>query len=354
MNTKIKAIKNQLVALNLQGMIVSDPLNIYYLTGLKAEGTLLITPKENAFLTDSRYMEAVNSLLTLEQEIVAYDIKNLNKYDYGSFFADCENVGFEERYVTYEMYKTFLQTYQVNLVETEGLIEIHRNVKENEEIENIEKACQITDKCFEYIVDYIKPGMTEKEVAYEIEKYMRENGADGLAFDSVVAAGKNSSMPHAVPSDNKIKERDIIQFDFGCKVNGYCSDFSRVLFLGKMTDEETKIYDFVLKMYDKITNKLTDGVDIKELLKECEQDYKDNNYDLLHSFGHGLGLYIHEDPVLSFKKCQKLKRNMVITIEPGVYIPGKFGIRLENTILITKNGCHSLTKSALRNIRKRN
>lgn len=352
MNTKIRAIKNQLVALNLQGMIVSNPLNIYYLTGLKAEGTLLITPKENAFLTDSRYVEAVNSFLTLDQEIVAYDVKNLNKYDYGTFFADCENVGFEEKYVTYEMYKVFLQTYQINLVETEGLIEIHRIVKEDEEIENIEKACQITDKCFEYIIDYIKPGMTEKEIAYEIEKYMKENGADGLAFDTVVAAGKNSSMPHAVPTDNKVLEKDIIQFDFGCKVNGYCSDFSRVLFLGGMTDKEQKIYDFVLKMYDKITTKLTDGFEVKELLKECEQEYKENNYDLLHSFGHGLGLYIHEDPVLSYKRGQKLKRNMVITIEPGVYIPGEFGIRLENTILITKNGCHSLTKSSLRNIRK--
>lgn len=352
MNNKIKAIKNQLVALSLQGMIVSDPLNIYYLTGLEAEGTLLITPKENAFLTDSRYIEAVNSLLTLEQEIVAYDIKNLNKYDYGSFFADCENVGFEERYVTYEMYKTFLQTYQINLVETEGLIEIHRNVKENEEIDNIEKACQITDRCFEYIIDFIKPGMTEKEIAYEIEKYMRENGADGLAFDSVVAAGKNSSMPHAIPTDNKIKENDIIQFDFGCKVNGYCSDFSRVLFLGRMTEKQEKVYDFVLKMYDKITSKLTDGLDIKEILKECEQDYKENDYELMHSFGHGLGLFVHEEPTLSVKKCQKLKRNMVITIEPGVYLPGEFGIRLENTILITKNGCNSLTKSSMRNIRK--
>lgn len=352
MNNKIKAIKNQLVALNLQGMIVSDPLNIYYLTGLEAEGTLLITPKENAFLTDSRYIEAVNSLLTLEQEIVAYDIKNLNKYDYSSFFGDCENVGFEEKYVTYEMYKTFLQTYQINLVETEGLIEIHRNVKEEEEIENIKKACQITDKCFEYIIDFIKPGMTEKQIAYEIEKYMREHGADGLAFDSVVAAGKNSSMPHAIPTDNKIRENDIIQFDFGCKVNGYCSDFSRVLFLGRMTEKQEKIYEFVLKMYDKIVAKLTDGLDIKEILKECEQDYKENNYELMHSFGHGLGLYIHEEPSLSVKNCPKMKKNMVITIEPGVYLAGEFGIRLENTILITKNGCNSLTKSSMRNIRK--
>ena len=352
MNIKIRALKNQLTALSLQGMIVSNPLNIYYLTGLNAEGTLLITPKENAFITDSRYVEAVNTYLTLDQEIVAYDMKNLNKYDYGAFFSDCENVGFEEKYVTYETYKLYLQTYQVNLIETEGLVEIHRTVKENDEIESIEKACRITDKCFEHIIEFIKPGMTDKEIAFEIECYMKKNGADSLAFETIVAAGSNSSMPHAVPTDNKIKEKDIIQFDFGCKVNGYCSDFSRVLFLGNMTDEEKKVYDFVLKTYEKITSQITDGVEMKEILKQVEQDYKENNYDVLHAFGHGIGLYVHEDPILSTKKETKLKKNMMIAIEPGVYIPGKFGIRLENTLLVTKNGCNAVTKSSLRNIRK--
>lgn len=157
MNLKIQALRNQMKASNLSGMIVSNPVNIRYLTGLTAEGVLLITPKGNVFITDSRYLEAVNSYLTIDQEIIAYDVRTLNKYDYEGFFVSCENVGFEESYVTYEMYKAYLRTYQVNLVETEKIIELHRMVKEEEEIDEVKKACLITDRCFEFLKEYIKP-----------------------------------------------------------------------------------------------------------------------------------------------------------------------------------------------------
>lgn len=174
---------------------------------------------------------------------------------------------------------------------------------------------------------------------------MRINGADGLAFETIVASGPNSSMPHAIPTDRKIQEQDIIQFDFGCKVNGYCSDFSRVLFIGGITEEEEKVYKFVLQEYEFIRSKLADGINIKETLKESENHYKIENYELLHSFGHNLGLDIHEEPVLSVRYETKLKKNMILTVEPGVYIPGKFGIRIEDTILINKDGSNILTKS---------
>lgn len=347
MNSKIQALRSQMKVMNLQGMIISNPVNIRYMTGLTAEGTLLITPKGNVFITDSRYLEAVNSFLTIDQEIIAYDVRNLNKYDYDAFFVGCENVGFEEGYVTYEMYKIYLQTYQVNLVETERIIELHRMVKEEDEIDNIRKACLITDKCFEHIKEFIKPGMTEKEIAFEIEKFMISNGAEGLAFETIVASGPNSSMPHAIPTDRKIEEKDIVQFDFGCKVNGYCSDFSRVLFVGEITDEQRKVYDFVFKQYDNVLKSLSEGVEIKEILKKSDQEYKEAGYDVLHSFGHGLGLDIHEEPILSSKYDTKLKKNMVVTIEPGVYLPGKFGIRIEDTVLVNKNGANTLTKSGV-------
>ena len=345
MNSKIRAIKNQIKALNLQGMIISNPKSIRYLTGILAEGTLLLTPKENIFITDSRYMETVNSFLTIDQEIIAYDIRNLNKIDLESIFDGAENVGFEESYVTYEQYKAYLQTYRVNLVETDRLVELHRMVKDESEIDNIKKACLITDNCFDYIKEFIKPGLTEKEIAFEIEKYMKTHGAEGLAFDTIVASGPNTSLPHAVPTDRKVEEKDIIQFDFGCKVNGYCSDFSRAIFLGNPTSEMVETYEFVLKEYRKIVSGLSEEADVKSLIKECEQDYKDKKYDLLHSFGHGLGLDIHEDPILSSKGELKLKNNMLVTVEPGVYFPGKFGIRIEDTILINKTGATPLTKS---------
>ena len=156
MNSRIKWLRNQLIPLKLDGIIVSNPINIRYLTGLTEEGTLILAQKENVFITDGRYIESVNHKLTLDDEIIAYNSKELTKYDYEGFFMLDENVGFEEGYLTYEKYKKYLHTYQVNLVETEGLLENQRIVKDEEEYESIKKACEITDKAFEYIIRNIK------------------------------------------------------------------------------------------------------------------------------------------------------------------------------------------------------
>ena len=345
MNVRIKWLRNQLNSLKLDGMIVSNPVNVKYLTGLSEEGILVIAPKENIFITDSRYIESVNKNLTIDDEIIAYDRRNLSKYDYEGIFMLCENVGFEEKYVTYEQYKIYLQKYQVNLVETEGIIENQRIVKDEKEIEAIEKACEITDRAFEHILKNIKIGMTEKEIAFEIEKFMIQNGADGLAFDTIVASGENSSMPHAVPTGRKIISGDIIQFDFGCKYHGYDSDFSRVIFINEMKNEYKEIYDFVLDEQKRTAELLKENSNIKLVIKDRETEYRLKNYEVMHSFGHGLGLDIHEAPVLKSTQDNFLKENSVITIEPGVYIPGKFGIRIEDTYHVTKNGCINLTKS---------
>ena len=343
MNPEIKQLRDKLKGLKLDGMIVSNPISIKYLTGLDAEGVLLIDPKENVFITDSRYIEQVNNLLTIDSEIIAYDSKNMNKYDYESFFNMCENVGFEEKYATYEAYKNYLQTFKVNLVETEGIIESQRIVKEDYEIEKIKKACEITDKAFEYIIKNIKKGMTEKQVAFELNNYMLENGADALAFDTIVASGPNSSMPHAVPTNRVIENNDIILFDFGAKYQGYCSDLSRTVFVGKIDEEIEKVYDFVLDEQNKIISNFKEGTNFKTIIKNRELDYKLEGYELMHSFGHGVGLEIHETPTLNAKVDNLLKRNSVIAIEPGVYFPGKFGIRIEDTCLVERNMTTTLT-----------
>ena len=346
MNVRIKWLRNQLMSLNLDGMIVSNPINVRYLTGLSEEGILIIAPKENIFVTDGRYIESVNRNLTIDDEIVAYEAKNLNKYDYEAIFMLSENVGFEENYVTYEQYKKYLQTYQVNLVETEGLIENQRIVKDEQEIEIITKACEITDKAFEYIIKNIKKGMTEIEVAFEIEKFMILNGADDKAFDLIVAFGENTSMPHAVPTDRVIQKGDIIQFDIGCKVNGYCSDFSRVVFVEEMKEEYKVAYDFVLGEQKRLESALKDGANIKTVIKDRETEYRLKNYAVMHAFGHGVGLNIHEAPVLRSTIDCTLKEDAVIAVEPGVYIPGKYGIRIEDTYKVTKTGCQNLTTSS--------
>ena len=345
MNPKLQWLRNKMSSSDLQGLIISNPVNIKYLTNIDAEGILLLTRKENIYITDGRYIEHVHSTLTLFDEIIVYDIHDVSKDDYENFFMFCENVGFEEHYVTYAQYKEFVRKYKIhNLVETEKMIERQRMIKDEDEVHNIQKACEITDNCFSYILTYIKPGMTEKQIADEIEEYYKQR-TDGLSFETIVASGENSSMPHAVPTDRKIQEKDIITIDMGCKVNGYCSDMTRTFFVGEVPEEVKKVYDLVLKNQVQTQEEFKDGANTRLLSKMVENDFKLNGYDLIHSLGHGVGMEIHEPPYVNSKSDVQLKENMIVTNEPGIYIPGKFGVRIEDTVQITKFGCISLTKS---------
>ena len=345
MNQKIQWLKNKMSSLNLQGMIISNPVNIRYLTNIKAEGILLITRKENIFITDGRYIEDVHNTLTLFDEIVVYDINSISIDDYENFFMFCENVGFEENYVTYAKYKQYMHKYKINnLVETENMIEKQRMIKDEDEIESIKKACQITDECYTYILNYIKPGMTEKEIAQKIDEYYNKN-AEGTSFETIVASGENTSKPHAVPSDRKIEKIDIITIDMGCKINGYCSDMTRTFFVGEVPSQVKPIYELVLKNQEQVLNDIREGANTKQITKMVDNDFRLHNHNLIHALGHGVGLEIHEGPVLSVKSESLLKENMIVTNEPGIYIPGQFGVRIEDTVLVNKGGCEALTKS---------
>ena len=345
MNEKLQWLRNKMLSLNMQGLIISSPINIKYLIGIEAEGILLLTRKENIYITDGRYIEYVHSTLTLYDEVIVYDVKDVSIDDNENFFLFCENVGFEEYDVSYAKYKELIRKYKINnLVETERIIEKQRIIKDENEIKKLQKACKITDDCFEYILSYIKPGMTEKQVAKEIEEYYRER-TEGLAFDTIVASGENTSKPHAVPGERKIQKNDIITIDMGCRVEGYCSDMTRTFFVGNIPEEAKKVYDLVLKNQIQTQEEFKDGASTRQLTKMVENDFKLNGYSLIHSLGHGVGLEIHEPPFINYKTDFTLKENMVITNEPGIYIPGKFGVRIEDTVQITKFGCMNLTKS---------
>jgi len=346
MNEKIRWLRNKIKSLDLDAMIVSNPINIKYLTGIEAEGILILARKENFFITDGRYIEAVQSLLTVEDEIIVEDVKDLSSQDEENFFLFCENVGFEENYVTYAKYKEYMYRYKIhNLVETEKIVEKQRAIKDNEEIKYITKACNITDDCFEYLLNYIKIGMTEKQIASAIERFFRINGAEELAFDTIVASGPNSSMPHAVPTDRKIEYGDVITIDMGCKYKGYCSDMTRTIFVGKVDENVKKIYNLVLKNQEQTIEEMKEGAICKNIAKMVINDFEINGYTLIHGLGHSLGLEIHEIPNLSSKSEVVLKNNMIITDEPGIYVPGKFGIRIEDTVIVGKSTGVALTKS---------
>ena len=345
MNEKIQCLRSKMASMNMEGFIISNPVNIKYLTNLDAEGLLLLTRKENVFITDGRYIEDVNSTLTVYDEIVVYDAKDLSADDYENFFMFCENVGFEEYHLTYAQFKSYKRKYKVNnFVETEHLIEKERLIKDEDEIESIKKACEITDQCFSHIIKYIKPGMTEKQIAREIKEYY-EKYAEGESFETIVLSGENTSKPHGVPTNRKIGEKDIITIDMGCKVNGYCSDMTRTFFVGEVPEEVKPVYDLVLKNQEMTLQEYRERAMTRNLSKMVENDFKLHGYDLIHAIGHGVGLEIHEAPYITRVNDTMLRENMVVTSEPGIYIPEKFGVRIEDTIKITKVGCINLTKS---------
>ena len=347
MNDRIQALRNKMASLNLQGMMITNPINVKYLTGIEAEGILLLTRKENVYITDSRYIEYVSNIVTPFDEIVVDDLKNISKDDCENFFMFCENVGFEENYMTYAKYKFYKQIYKINdFVEAECLIDKIRMIKDEQEIEYIKKACEITDKCFEYIKEFITPGITEKFIATKIEQYYMEN-SDGISFKPIVASGPNSSQPHAIPTERELEEQDIITIDMGCKYKGYCSDMTRTIFIGEPTEEQKRIYRLVYKNQKNSIKEMTDGVNIKDISKKVVNSLDENGFNLVHALGHGVGLDIHEKPFIRDKNDNVLKEKMVVTSEPGIYIPGSFGIRIEDTILVTKGEAEVLTKSPI-------
>lgn len=345
MNERIQLLRHRMAGMDLQGMIVANPINVKYLTGIDAEGILLLTRKENIYVTDSRYTEYVTSILTPFDEIVVDDQKNISKDDFENYFMFCENVGFEEDYITYSKYKEYMHKFRINnFVEATKIIESLRMIKDNEEIEYIKKACKITDDCFNMIIQYIKPGMTEIQVARKIQDFYRDF-AEGESFETIVASGENTSKPHAIPTNRKIEKQDIVLIDMGCKVKGYCSDMTRTIFAGYVPEYIKPVYNLVLKNQLQTTESMKEGANIRTFSKIVENDFKLNGYDLVHSLGHGVGLDIHEIPYINSRIDINLKENMVVTNEPGIYIPNRFGIRIEDTILITRYACECLTKS---------
>ena len=222
-----------------------------------------------------------------------------------------------------------------------------RSVKDGAELELIKSAQKITDDAFEYILSKIEEGKTEKELALVLEFFMRSHGADAVSFDIIFIGGKNTSMPHGVPSDYKLKKGDLITIDFGADVDGYKSDMTRTVALGAISDEQKKVYEIVLEAQKKAIGQIREGIACSEIDKAARDVIKSYGYGEYfgHALGHSVGLDIHELPNFSPKCSTVLKEGMVLSVEPGIYLPEKFGVRIEDLVVVTKNGSINLTKS---------
>ncbi|MBQ9932191.1 MAG: aminopeptidase P family protein, partial [Firmicutes bacterium] len=286
-------------------------------------------------LTDFRYFERAQALAPY-WEAVQID----RQYTLNSFLQELrpENLAVEESIVSHSFYKQVGET-GIPLVAGDGLVEKLRAVKEPEELEKIQKAEALGDDCYTHLLGWFRPGVTERETALEIQKFFLENGAEGLSFDTICLFGANTSLPHGEPGNAVLKPGDFITLDFGCVVDGYCSDMTRTLALGPITQEQKDLYRIVLEAQMEACKKIRPGITGKEADAFAREIISQAGYGEFfgHGLGHGVGLEIHEAPTLNPSGAEILAENMVVTIEPGIYLPGKYGIRIEDLAILTES-----------------
>lgn len=346
---KIKKIQSFLKT-EKDAVIIFSEINRFYFTGFSSsDGFFIITKNDCAFFTDSRYTEAAEKAIKIcpvilytgiEKSVIPYlKEKNIN-----NIYTECENLTVSQ----FEAFKKFFDFCTVTASsELEKIIGSLRSVKEEFEISRITEAQRIAEKAFTHILGFIKPGITEKDIALELDFFMLKNGADGLSFETIAVSGKNSSMPHGVPSEKRIENGDFITMDFGAVIKGYHSDMTRTVAVGKVTDEQRFVYNTVLEAQKKALSVLNPGVLCRDADKAARDIIDNAGYKnrFGHSTGHGVGAEIHELPNLSPKSEKILENGNIVTVEPGIYLPGKFGVRIEDMALITENGFENLTKA---------
>lgn len=332
---------NDLRSRGVSCALYDDPINIRYLTGYTGEGSLLILPDRAVIITDFRYVEQAqrqSPFCDLERTgadrganaIIAEALEK----------ADIRELPIEENIVTVSrlraMEKALPGVHLTALPET--ALEM-RTVKDEGELDCIRKALAISCQAFDDLLGVIHAGMTEKRACAELNHFMNLRGSEGNAFDTIVASGVNGSLPHTVPSDKVIEKGDLVTFDFGAKFGGYCADMTRTIAVGEISSELHAIYDAVLEA------QLTSEAAVKPGAVCCDvdkiaRDQLEAKYPgaFGHSLGHGVGLFIHEQPGLSFRSKTVLQKGHVVTVEPGVYIPGVGGCRIEDTVIVTEDG----------------
>lgn len=330
-------------------ILVTDPYNIRYYSGFRGgEGSLFITRHSHILITDSRYTEAA----ALETDFIVKELTiTRSETDIIASVIEEENIrsiGFEDRFMKFSDYRRYSGRFpQIMWVELEERLERRRSIKTPEEIALLRKAEAIGDLAFTEILDFIRPGVTELSVAAELEYRMKRHGAEGLSFDTICASGIHSSMPHAIPDSKKIEYGDFVTMDFGCIYQGYCSDMTRTIVVGKASEKQKEIYNLVLTANLAVLDKIGPGLKCRDADKIARDIITDGGYGSCfgHGLGHSVGLYIHEKPALNKRDETVLQPGMIETVEPGIYVPGFGGVRIEDMILITEDGYENLTRS---------
>ncbi|MCX7720906.1 MAG: Xaa-Pro peptidase family protein [Dictyoglomus thermophilum] len=345
----IEKIQEKLIKENIDAVWISNIVNIRYLTGFTGSTADLLVLREGGYiLVDSRYWEQVNEEVKGIKPVLVDGNNNLF-----TFLKELEGknslkkLGFEASNVVYSTWAKLRELFQdVELVPLNNWVEELRIVKTEDEIENIKKALMIAEQAFENVLPLIKVGVSEKDIAIELEYQMAKLGSERPAFDTIVASGERGALPHGKASNKKLMGNEFIVFDFGAVYNGYHSDITRTVYFGNPTEEEILVYNIVLEAQKKAEEIIEEGLQCNFVDKVARDIIQENGFGNYfgHGLGHGVGLEIHELPRLSPKSDMVLKKGMVVTIEPGIYIPGKFGVRIEDMVVVDKSGSKILNK----------
>ena len=348
---KCDKLRELLEGKGLQGILITDPYSLRYYTGFcGGEGVALCTSEKWMLYVDSRYTEAAR--LETEQAESGFTACEFN-HEHPLYellreqLAGAEKVGFEDRSMICSAFTKYHQELEVQLVQLEDALLLPRRVKTEQELMLLRRAEEIGDKAFTHILTVLKPGITELEVAAEIEYAMKKNGASGLSFDTIAASGFHSAMPHAIPSEKKLETGDFVTMDFGCIYQGYCSDMTRTVVIGKADEEQRKVYDTVREAQKRAMEGLKPGMRCCEVDRIARDYIGEAGYGAYfgHGLGHSVGLYIHESPALNTRDETILEPGMIETIEPGIYIPGFGGVRIEDMGVVTEAGYESFARS---------
>lgn len=331
-------------------MLVSQPENVRYLSGFSTpkDGQVLLGSNGALLVTDGRYTVQAQEESRIPVHIVGQDGKNRAQEQldlYKAWFTG--QVGYEAHHLTVSALRNLQENAPANYVPTTGLIEGWRTVKSAAEAAHIRQAAALADKGFSHILGFIQAGLSEIEVALELEFFLRKQGAEGLAFDLAVVSGPRSAMPHGSPSGRRLQEGDLVTLDFGVKIGGYCSDMTRTIGIGQVSAAHRAMYEAVLAAEDTALQAVAPGRSGHDLDSMARNLLHSRGYGpyFSHSLGHGVGLAIHEGPFLRQNSTEVLQAGHIITIEPGVYIPGDAGVRIEDLVLVTDGGYEVLSHS---------
>ena len=341
---RLRKLRTSIAEKGLDALLLSQPENLRYLSGFTGSSGWLLISGQNAILaTDFRYVEQAKGespdfeIIQTKQELRDWLPGLVSDLGW-------HKLGFEANFISYEGYHKLseaIETKQVNLelVPTTGIVEQLRSIKEPEELGLITKAVELVDAVFEQTKAIIRPGITEKEAAWEIEEILRQEGSEGIPFEIIVASGSNSALPHARPAEKIICSGEPVLIDMGARINGYCSDFSRTLFLGETDKSLQEIYNIVLKAQVTAVERIESGMDASQADRLARSVVEQAGYGdaFGHGLGHGVGLAVHEFPTLGPRSSDSLADGMVFTIEPGIYLAGKGGVRIEDMVVL-KNG----------------